>query len=185
MSALIARQYWEEGVDITGNLRAALLFLMAVVRYQADRSVALMPRPSRPVLVYTDASDEAGRVRVGALVIDAAGTGHVVVYDVPDDLRSEWGGETVINQGELYAAPLTVCSVPDLLRGQDVLWFIDNTSAESALVKAGSPTETMCELALGATAALASLGVRPWFEHVPSPDPTLSAAPAWPIRQSG
>ena len=37
-------------------------------------------------------------------------------------------------------------------------------------MKAGSPTQTMCRLALVATAALASLRTRPWFEHVPSPD---------------
>ena len=76
----------------------------------------------------------------------------------------------MINQGELYAAPLTAFSLPDLLRGRDVLWFIDNTSAEAALVKAGSPTESMCALALAAMAALAGLGTRPWFDHVPSAD---------------
>ena len=60
--------------------------------------------------------------------------------------------------------------MPEVIRDSDVLWFIDNTSAESALVKAGSPTQTMCGIALAATAALAGLNARPWFDHVPSPD---------------
>ena len=51
-----------------------------------------------------------------------------------------------------------------------MLAFIDNTAAESALVKAGSPTETMCHLALIASATLASLNCRPWYEHVASDD---------------
>ena len=93
-----------------------------------------------------------------------------MVHDVPDALRATWGTDAAINQGELYAAPLTVSSVPELLEGEDVLWWIDNTSAEAALVKAGSPTESMCDIALAATAALAGLRCRPWFDHVPSPD---------------
>eukprot|EP00959_Pyramimonas_sp_CCMP1952_P428707 8979101-Pyramimonas_sp.AAC.1 len=57
-----------------------------------------------------------------------------------------------------------------VFRGADVLWFIDNQAAEAALVKAGSPTESMCRLALQATAALVALGSRPWFERAPSDD---------------
>ena len=51
-----------------------------------------------------------------------------------------------------------------------MLWFLDNTSAESALIKAGSPTETMCRLAMVAGAALAGLGAKTWFDHVASAD---------------
>ena len=38
----------------------------------------------------------------------------------------------------------------------------------------------MCALALAATAALAGLGARPWYEHVPSPD-----NPADPLSRDG
>ena len=47
-------------------------------------------------------------------------------------------------------------------------------------VKAGSPTESMCTLALAAMAALAALGTRPWFDHVPSAD-----NPADPLSRGG
>ena len=60
--------------------------------------------------------------------------------------------------------------MPDTLPDADVIWFIDNKSAESALVKAGSPTETMCRLALMASASFASIRARVWFEYVPSRD---------------
>ena len=170
LSAFIARQYYEDLISMTPNLEASICFLMAAVRWHQDRTIPVVPRRRPLALVYTDASDEGGVVRVGALVVDPSGRGHALVYDVPASLRDEWGTTTVINQAELYAGPLTAWSMPELLRRHDVLWLIDNTSAESALVKAGSPTESMCRLALTATAALAGLDARPWFEHVASPD---------------
>ena len=61
-------------------------------------------------------------------------------------------------------------SMPEKLRGRDIIWFIDNTSAESALVKCGSATLSMAQLALQASAAFAALQARVWFEYVPSAD---------------
>ena len=110
-------------------------------------------------------------MRIGAMIIKPDGPAHVLVYDPPPDIVRSWGnGASIINQAELYAAPVVVSTCPDLLRGESVIWFIDNSAAEAALVKAGSPTETMCRLALVATAALASIKARPWYEHVPSKD---------------
>ena len=48
--------------------------------------------------------------------------------------------------------------------------------AETALVKAASPTESMCRLALLASASFAALGARVWYEHVPSKDNPADAA---------
>ena len=88
MSALIARQYYELASEITVNLDSALRFLVAVVEHQPDRAVPLCLAPARPVVVYTDASDERGQVRVGALVFDDEGIGHILVHDVPSAGRS-------------------------------------------------------------------------------------------------
>ena len=78
--------------------------------------------------------------------------------------------QTIINQAELLAAPLLAWSTPDRLADADVIWFIDNKAAESALVKAGSPTESMCLLALAASAAFASIRARVRFDYIPSRD---------------
>ena len=94
-----------------------------------------------------------------------------MLYDVPEEVQQLRGEQkAIINQAELHAAPLVVATLPESLRGREVIWFVDNTSAETSLVKSGSPTETMCSLALVASAALAGIGARTWFEHVPSPD---------------
>ena len=58
----------------------------------------------------------------------------------------------------------------DRLRDSYVIWFVDNISANTALVKAGSPTESMARIALQAGAMLAGLDCRVWFERVPSDD---------------
>ena len=82
-----------------------------------------------------------------------------------------WGRkDTIINEAELHAAPILATSAQHYLEGSDILWFIDNQAAETALVKAGSPAESMCAIALVATACLARIRARPWYEHIASED---------------
>ena len=131
----------------------------------------ILPEARKPVIVYTDASAEGDRVRIGAMVIPREGPIEVIVYDPPPEVIKRWGAQdAIVNQAELHAAPIVACTVPETLRGEDVIWFIDNAAAESALVKAGSPTQTMCKIALVATAALAAVRARTWYEHVKSED---------------
>ena len=171
MAALTARQHWEKDTRVTDNLRDCLRYLLAAVRQAPDRTVWLSAPARAPVIVYTDASDEKGEARIGGIVYKSGCKPHVFSYVVPEWLRKTWGPQrTIINQAELAGVPILAATMPDMLREQDVIWFIDNTSAESALVKAGSPTETMCRPALRAAAILAGLRARVWYEHVPSPD---------------
>ena len=135
------------------------------------RTVPLLANPSAPVLVYTDASADHVRVRIGALVLHPGGKAFGMVYDVPEKVAQPWRGEGAgINQAELYAANVLAWSAPQLLAGADVIWFIDNTAAESALVKSGSATPSMSSLALQDSTFLLALRARPWFEWVPSDD---------------
>ena len=171
LTALTARQYWERATHLTQNMSDSLTYLLAAARCAPARSVQLIPEARAPVLVYTDASDEDGRARMGAIVYRPGHKPHAMMLDATPEIRASWGPQTtIINQAELAAALMVAATVPELLRGMDIIWFIDNSSAESALVKAGSPTETMCRQALYATAMLAGLGCRVWFEHVPSKD---------------
>ena len=74
----------------------------------------------------------------------------------------------LFGQGELLAGPLVSALFPDILSGRDVLWFIDNTAAASALIKSGSPCEDNSEMALVTALALAFLQARTWYEYVAS-----------------
>ena len=171
MTALTARQYWEEETWLTDNLHQCLLYLLAAARCAPDRVVRLFDEQLPPVIVYTDAADEKGQAKLGGIAYRAGHKPQALTLVAPPWLRATWGGQaTVINQAELAAVPIMVASMPEVFQGRDIIWFIDNTSAESALIKAGSPTETMCRPALRAAAMLAGLGSRVWFEHVPSKD---------------
>jgi len=113
----------------------SIAFLQAVAAHAPARTTHLWRRPEPPVLVCTDASAELGRMRVGMLVIPPRGTPTAMVHDVPAHVWAPWAGDTAgINQGELYAANVLAWSAPGLLRDRDVLRFIGNMSAESALV---------------------------------------------------
>ena len=67
MTALTARQYWEHDEGISQNLRECLLYLLAAVRLAPDRPIWLGTKRARPVVVYTDASDENGLAKIGGI----------------------------------------------------------------------------------------------------------------------
>ena len=171
LGALIARQYWEQTSAITENLRISLCFLKAAAREQPDRCIPLSPGDWRPTVVYTDASADDQRVRIGAIIYSPGMLPAVMVYDPPDEIRKLWGeGKTIIAQAELHAVPLLAYSAAHRLQRRDIIWFLDNEAAEGAMVKAGSPQVAMCGLALVGTAVLGRMQARTWYEHVSSAD---------------
>ena len=163
LTALIARQHCEAEECITPNLGWSLRYLQAAVLHLPDANFELFATAEAPAVIYTDASAEGDNVRLGGIVYIRGRRPLIFVYDVSPSLWPLLGaGGTVINQAELLAAPLLLYSAPEALRGEDIMWYVDNTSAESALVKSGSPTLSVCYLALLANAAMAGLRARAW-----------------------
>ena len=141
---------------MTDNLHQCLTYLLAAAQCAPDRAVRLDKHSKSPVLVYTDASDEWGHAKIGGIAFTDSRRPQIFSLDVPEGLRATWGPQaTIINQAELAGVPILAATMPEVLYWQDVVWFVDNTSAESALIKAGSPTETMCRPALRAAAMMA------------------------------
>ena len=90
-------------------------------------------------------------------------------FDVPQHVVA--AGElrkAYINLGELLAAPVTGVIAPELLRGRDILWFIDNKSALSQLIRRTSSAADASQLAAVHSLTMAALGTRVWYEWVPS-----------------
>lgn len=153
------------------SLHEALRYIIAAAVNMPDQGVHLTRPEPPPILIYTDASASLGLVRLGAKIVLPDGSVHITIYDPHVGVMASRGPQdTIINQAELHCGILVAETFPDLQRGRDVIWWIDNSSAATSLVKAGSPTESMCRLAVRATAMLSSLGSRCWFEHVPSDD---------------
>ena len=125
LSALVARQYYDDTTAIPegSNLHASLRYLQAAVRYAPAVPVPLLAPPQPPIVVYTDASLEDGRLRIGAKVLVPGRRPSVVVYDPSQQVTAWWCGHSdhIINQGELLAAPVLASTVPELLRARDIL----------------------------------------------------------------
>ena len=104
MSAFVARQYYETTTDITTNLLLAIQYCLAVLAVLPDVSLQLMSRISPPVVIYTDASADGDRVRLGGVLFEQGRKPAVWIYDVTDRMRPLLGDKkTVINQAELLA----------------------------------------------------------------------------------
>ena len=100
---------------------------------------------------------------------------------VPADVVNQWGfRHQYIGQGELLAGPVAATVFADELAQQDVLWFIDNTSALAPMIKGASGCEDNPEMALVAALALSRPGCRTWYERVPS-----ESNPSDPLSREG
>ena len=82
-----------------------------------------------------------------------------------------------IGQVELLGAFAPYLSVPSLLRGRQVIHWVDNTSALSGLTKGYSSVPDSVRLIHAFHACTVSLNVALWFEYVPT-DANVSDAPS-------
>ncbi|CAK0796506.1 unnamed protein product [Prorocentrum cordatum] len=159
MRALIARQHWGKGERVVPDsvLHRALLHIAAAATHVPDRALMLARPCEPPIAVYSDAAEDRARVRLGAKVVMPNGKVHITIWDAMPAALATWGPQaTKINQAELHCGIKVATAFPELLRGRDVLWWIDNASAATSMVKAGSPTEGVGRLALKAHAMLAA-----------------------------
>ena len=76
--------------------------------------------------------------------------------------------QTQIIPLELIAAVGLIYTFHDRLRGQDLIFFIDNQSVIGALTKGSSNSRDIQLLSTGFHAMCAQLGCRAWLEWVPS-----------------
>ena len=89
------------------------------------------------------------------------------VVDVPLAVVQSWEARgSYINQGELLVGPLIAYTYAELIQARDIIWFLDNTSAISSLIKGASSIEDSCQLAMRAQMCFMALRCRVWFEHV-------------------
>jgi len=169
MSGLIASQYWEKVPKhaLTPKLRQALHFLLHALQVMPARIIHLTAPTRPPVVIYTDAATLPSGLRLGILVCESSTPYKCAVYDVPEEVIATWRlRKQYIGQGELLAGPLCAHLFADDLRDRAATWYIDNTSACSALIKGSSPTADSSALALVASLLLSSISCRLWVEYV-------------------
>ena len=130
-------------------------------------------RSHSPVRLFTDGAYERGIVTVGAVLFsDQLRRSQYWGVRVPEEVAAHWkelihGGQ-VIGQAELLRSALARETWATALRGASAVQYLDNSSAEMALVKGYSPSPASAPLVSRVADADVRLGVRSWFGRVPS-----------------
>jgi hypothetical protein len=125
------------------------------------------------VVVYTDASFTGRRGRgiqhLGIVVWDeVTGEKWYSSAACPSYILERFATDWIICQLELLAVLCAQLTYPEVLRGRQVIHFIDNTPALSAVVHGYSSRPDMAELTNMYHLAVACNEVRVWHEYVPS-----------------
>ena len=133
------------------------------------------------MVIFTDGAGDlpglspgaAPRVGVGGVIFSGAMRNpEYFSCVVPTELVELWkeGGlrQQVIGQAELLPIVLARLIWAQYLKGQPVLFFIDNESARFALIKGTSPATPSGRLVSWAAALDAKHGTSPWYARVPS-----------------
>ena len=127
-----------------------------------------------PVLVFTDGAVEDGGKTVthGALLLDPACNKSCVFGDyIPDLFVSKWtreGKKQVIAQAEMMPVLAAKCTWTSLLKGRNILWFLDNESAKMAFVRCFSPVLDNFFMLQANSKLDVQLQIRNWYSRVPS-----------------
>ena len=148
-----------------------LQVLLRIVLDCQPRDVQVCGVDKVPLVIYSDASFEQGVLRLGWVVM-CPGTSYQPqggTCEVPPEVIDSWvPRRQQIYPGEAIVALVIPALLPDLLRGQDLLWFVDNESATSTLIRCVSSQCDVHEIAQFSHYLLNSLDARAWFEWIDS-----------------
>ena len=176
LTAFTARQYDESGDYSLGTalLQSIDFFLDVLAVVQGCRVVVRRTRKRRPLVIWTDASYSAEHGgRVGVVIYDPlkpAGRKWLFAgADVPAAVLARFRRrEQYIGQLEALAGVLPYSSLPHLVRGRDVIHFIDNVGALASLTRASSADIDTARLAFTLSTIRFALKANTWFMYVPS-----------------
>ena len=200
MAALKTRQYFEKDSRVLhgSRLHKALIFLKYMLPFAPARRILLSKPASPPIIVYSDASWPSIRdgekmtkiPRIG-WVIFQQGEKPIGVSCIANEsiLKHLIDRSTQILAVESFAAVAAPWVSPHLFSGRDVIWWIDNLSAMSSLVRGAARPEDIDIFASMAALQFAALRCRPWYEWVDSdsnPSDGLSrdgVKDAWTLQQ--
>eukprot|EP00435_Cladocopium_sp_Y103_P017790 s259_g4.t1 len=127
-----------------------------------------------PVIVFTDgACEEDGQtVTHGATLFDpSSGCALMFGDDIPKFWTDKWrrqGKRQLICQAELFPILVAKTTWEDQLKGRPILWFIDNNSALSAMIRSFSAIFENYELLVINAGLDVKLQCMNWYSRVPS-----------------
>ena len=162
-----------DSLPITPQLREALAFYRDVLPVLPPRDFPLLGREVPPVLVYTDAmyevmDRESGRLGL-ALFDPLEGRWYHSESRVPSSLLDRFQmRQQYVGQLEVLAAVAAYTTFSSLLRGREVVHFIDNTGALFGLMKGYARDVDSARLVHSFHTICAAMGTRVWLAYVAS-----------------
>ena len=152
--------------------REGLAFLATVALHAPERSILVVGARPPPVVCYTDASFEemSGKPpRLGWVLFDENKQPIGQTADVSWEIVQSWTPRRVyIFPAEAFAAYAAVWNHREMLRGKDILIFIDNEAAAAALIRGSSAADEVNVIAQSLHWLLLEHNIRMWIEWVDS-----------------
>jgi hypothetical protein len=169
--AMLRPLVWRQlngGSRLTRRLRWALEWWVALLLGRNERMIPLKAPSLRPVHIWSDAE---GSGQIGAVLQDPAGSGDPEWWAaaIPDEIRRKLKRRaTNIGAYELIAPLVALATWGPRLRGRVVVFWVDNTWAQNAMVKGWDRAEDMCHLVGHFWLSCARSRISPWVQRVPS-----------------
>ena len=155
--------------DLTALDVWTLRLLESAITFSRPRTVSIAGAPMTPVRVYSDASFEAGVLRLGWIIFHPHQPPTGGTCRVPAATLASWTPRRQqIFPGETLAGLVVPLLHPALFQDADVLWFVDNEAAVSSLIRASSRQLDVHLISQYAQLVLFQLSSRVWFEWVDS-----------------
>ncbi|CAE8593271.1 unnamed protein product, partial [Polarella glacialis] len=136
-----------------------------------QRTIRLLGPPLAAIKIYSDVSFEPPmKAKLGNVIFMNDGSrpiGRTAV--IPELLMEQFvARKTQITPFEAFCGVVVPFNHLELLRGRDVVWFIDNTAALSILIKGASSLHDLNSIATVMHLLMAKVGCRIWFEWIDS-----------------
>ena len=170
MGVLKTFQYANPPKVVKADDAKAMRFLARMIMDIPPRTVDIVGRPRRTVVVYSDASFEEGKTPLLGWVIFEKGSQPIGrSMEVSEELLSSLiERKQQIFACEALAIPAALLRNADILTNCDILWFVDNEAACSSLVRGASKEEDVASIAGAAHLMMLSRRCRIWFEWIDS-----------------
>jgi hypothetical protein len=166
--ALTAHQFGES-THLLPSERRQLEVLRWAVLTSKPRDIPVHPQCAQVTRVYSDASFEDGILRLGWVIFPPTSVPVGGTCVVPPSVIAHWKPRTQqIYPGETLAAVVVPALCPTVLCNADVLWFFDNESAVSALIRASTAESDVLILVQQAHLQFNDLQMRTWIEWIDS-----------------
>ena len=149
----------------------ALRFHLTIILTVPPRTIQLRAEPVRPLILYTDAEfTEHNLPNIGILLFrDPPMVPRGFAMELPGALVATWSERRQqIFPAETAAVPIALAVLQHVVAGRDVIAFVDNEAAVSALVRGTSRATDAAQLAEVTHAILLRLSCRLWIERTDS-----------------